>query len=80
MKYVSCFSGIEAASVASQGLGWEPVAFSEIRQLRKRSVVDAYPKVIVGDITKIDWSEYNGRVGLVCGGSLAKVGQWREND
>ena len=30
MKYVSIFSGIEAATVAWQPLGWEPLAFSEI--------------------------------------------------
>lgn len=30
MKYVSLFSGIDAASVAWHPLGWEPVAFAEI--------------------------------------------------
>lgn len=30
MRYVSLFSGIEAASVAWEPLGWTPVAFSEI--------------------------------------------------
>ena len=30
MKYISVFSGIEAASVAWETLGLEPVAFSEI--------------------------------------------------
>ena len=30
MKYVSIFSGIEAATVAWHPLGWEPLAFSEI--------------------------------------------------
>lgn len=30
MKYISLFSGIEAASVAWEPLGWEPVAFSEM--------------------------------------------------
>lgn len=30
MKYISIFSGIEAATVAWQPLGWEPLAFSEI--------------------------------------------------
>lgn len=30
MRYVSLFSGIEAASVAWEPLGWEPVAFAEI--------------------------------------------------
>lgn len=30
MRYVSLFSGIEAASAAWSPLGWEPVSFSEI--------------------------------------------------
>lgn len=30
MKYVSLFSGIEAATVAWEPLGWEPLLFSEI--------------------------------------------------
>lgn len=30
MKYLSLCSGIEAASVAWESLGWDPVAFSEI--------------------------------------------------
>ena len=30
LRYVSVFSGIEAASVAWSPLGWEPLAFSEI--------------------------------------------------
>lgn len=29
-RYVSIFSGVEAASLAWEPLGWEPVAFSEI--------------------------------------------------
>lgn len=30
VRYISVFSGIEAASAAWAPLGWEPVAFSEI--------------------------------------------------
>ena len=30
MRYVSIFSGVEAATLAWEPLGWEPVAFSEI--------------------------------------------------
>lgn len=29
MKYVSLFSGIEAATVAFEPLGWEPMCFAE---------------------------------------------------
>jgi len=72
MKYISCFSGIEAASVAVEkaGLGWEPVAFSEIDKFASAVLAHRYPQVPnLGDITKIDWSDYAGAVGLVCGGS-----------
>ena len=39
MKYISLFSGIEAATVAWQTLGWEPVAYAEalIRQHDKET-------------------------------------------
>ena len=30
MNYMSVCSGVEAASLAWEGLGWKPVAFSEI--------------------------------------------------
>jgi len=72
MKYISCFSGIEAASVAVEkaGLGWNPVAFSEIDKFASAVLAHRYPQVPnLGDITKIDWSDYAGTVGLVCGGS-----------
>lgn len=38
MRYISLFSGIEAASVAWEPLGWEPVAFCEI---------DAFPSAVL---------------------------------
>ena len=36
MKYISLFSGIEAATVAWQTLGWEPVAYAEIEPFPKQ--------------------------------------------
>ena len=30
MRYVSVFSGIEAATLAWEALGWEPVCFCEV--------------------------------------------------
>lgn len=71
MRYVSLFSGIEAASVAWQRLGWIPVAFSEIEAFPKAVLAARYPHVPdLGDITKIDWSKYDiGTIDLVVGGS-----------
>lgn len=70
MRYVSLFSGIEAASVAWEPLGWEPVAFSEIEPFPCELLAKRFPGVPnLGDVSNIDWSEYVGSVDLVVGGS-----------
>lgn len=70
MRYISLFSGIEAASVAWSPLGFEPVAFSEIDPFPKALLARHYPDVPdLGDITKIDWSEYVGSADIIVGGS-----------
>ena len=73
MRYVSIFSGIEAASVAWVPLGWEPVCFSEIEPFPCAVLRERFPGVPnLGDITKIDWKgvrRANGPVDLVVGGS-----------
>lgn len=70
LKYISLFSGIEAASVAWEPLGWEPVAFSEIEPFPCELLKQRYPNVPnLGDITEIDWSAYRGAVDLIVGGS-----------
>lgn len=70
VKYVSIFSGIEAATVAWQPLGWEPVAFSEIDPFPSTVLQHHYPDIPnLGDITKIDWNPYKGQADLVVGGS-----------
>ena len=70
MKYISLFSGIEAASCAWKNLGWEPVAFSEIEPFPCEILQKHFPDVPnLGDITQIDWSEFCGTVDLVVGGS-----------
>ena len=70
MRYVSTFSGIEAASVAWGGLGWEPVAFSEVDPFPSAVLAHRFPDVTnLGDITKVDWRDYSGSVDLVVGGS-----------
>lgn len=70
MKYVSIFSGIEAATVAWHPLGWEPLAFSEIDPFPSAVLQHHYPDIPnLGDITKIDWSPYVGAADIVVGGS-----------
>lgn len=73
MRYVSIFSGIEAASVAWGPLGWTPLLFSEIDEFPSAVLAERYPDVPnLGDITKIDWKKAvkaYGKPDLVVGGS-----------
>jgi DNA (cytosine-5)-methyltransferase 1 len=45
MKYLSVCSGIEAASVAWHGMGWEPIAFSEIDPFASAVLAERFPRV-----------------------------------
>jgi DNA (cytosine-5)-methyltransferase 1 len=70
LRYVSLFSGVEAATLAWEPLGWEPVAFCEIDPFPSAVLAYRWPDVPnLGDITKVDWSPYRGAVDLVVGGS-----------
>ena len=71
MRYLSTFSGIEAASVAWHPLGWEPVGFSEIDPFASAVLKHRFPGVPnYGDITKHpDWGLEPGSVDLLVGGS-----------
>ena len=57
MKYLSICSGIEAATVAWHGFGWEPVGFSEIEPFPSAVLKHHYPEVPnLGDMTKFkEW-------------------------
>ena len=71
MKYVSLFSGIEAASVAWEPLGFEPVAFSEVDPFCNQVLAARFPYVPnLGDIKQVDWRPYHENVDIVVGGSL----------
>ena len=73
MRYISLFSGVEAATVAWEPLGWEPVAFCEVDKHASEVLAARFPEVPnLGDITKVDWNEFNERYGavdVVVGGS-----------
>lgn len=73
MKYLSMFSGIEAASVAWEPLGWTPLAFAEIEKFPASVLKHHYPHVPnLGDVTKVDWDEFartTGRPDLIVFGS-----------
>jgi DNA (cytosine-5)-methyltransferase 1 len=59
MKYISICSGIEAASTAWHGLGWTPLAFSEIEPFPSAVLAQRYPEVPnLGDMSKYrEWPE-----------------------
>ncbi len=54
MRYGSVCSGIEAASVAWEPLGWKPAWFSEIEKFPSAVLAQRWPEVAnLGDMTKI---------------------------
>ncbi len=73
MRYVSTFSGVEAASVAWGPLGWEPMAFCEIEPFPCAVLAERFPEVPnLGDVSKVDWKGFvneNGRPDVLVGGS-----------
>ena len=72
MKYLSLFSGIEAATVAWKPLGWSCVAVAEIEPLPCSLLKEYYPETPnLGDVTKIteDQIARLGNIDLVVFGS-----------
>jgi DNA (cytosine-5)-methyltransferase 1 len=71
MKFLSLFSGIEAASVAWNPLGWHAVAFCEIDPPQRAVLHHHYASTPnIGDITQLTQQQINelGQVDLVVGG------------
>ena len=71
MRYVSVCSGIEAASVAWESLGWTPVAFAEIERFPSQVLAHHFPGVSnLGDMTRYkEWDIDRGAVDLIVGGT-----------
>lgn len=73
IRYISLFSGIEAASVAWSTLGWKPLYFCEIDAFPSAVLAAHYPDIPnLGDITKVNWKNVrkkHGTVDVVVGGS-----------
>ena len=71
MKFLSLFSGIEAATVAWAPLGWDCVGVAEIEKFPAAVLAHHYPDVPnLGDVTKITKHDVErlGPIDLVCGG------------
>ena len=71
MRYLSVCSGIEAATVAWEPLGWKPVGFSEIEHFPCEVLQHHYPETKnYGDMTKHEeWDIKPGTVDLLAGGT-----------
>lgn len=72
MRYLSLFSGIEAATAAWHDWGWECVGVSEIDAFPCEVLKQRYPHIPnLGDITKITQEKLDelGTVDIVVGGS-----------
>lgn len=69
MRYLSMFSGIDAASVAWEPLGWEPAAFCEVDPFPSAVLAHRFPHVPnLGDVTKANFDAI-GPVDLAVFGS-----------
>lgn len=72
MRYLSLFSGIEAASCAWQPLGWELAGVCEIEKFPCSVLKHHYPDVPnLGDITQVGKAQLDalGSIDLIVGGS-----------
>jgi len=71
MIYGSVCSGIEAATVAWEPLGWRPAWFAEIAEFPSAVLKHHYPLVPnLGDMTKIyEKAEIKAEIGLLVGGT-----------
>jgi DNA (cytosine-5)-methyltransferase 1 len=71
MKFLSVTSGIEAASVAWEPLGWQAVGYSEIERFPCAVLKHHYPSTPnFGDLTQFkSWSLPNEPVDLIVGGT-----------
>ena len=70
MRFLSVCSGIEAASVAFEPLGWEALAFSEIEAFPRAVLQHHYPNVPChGDFTKLKDEPWIVDADMLCGGT-----------
>jgi DNA (cytosine-5)-methyltransferase 1 len=71
LNYLSVCSGIEAATVAWDGMGWNPLAFSEIEKFPSEVLKHHYPTIPnFGDMTKFkEWDFGTNRLDLLVGGT-----------
>jgi len=70
LVYGSVCSGIEAATVAWEPLGWQPAFFAEIEPFPSAVLAHHYPAVPnLGDMTTIDGRAWRGKIDVLVGGT-----------
>ena len=70
MRYLSVCSGIEAATVAWHGHGFQPLAFSEIEKFPRQVLAHHYPDVpLHGDFTVLREQDWIGDADVLVGGT-----------
>lgn len=70
MKHIDLFSGYGGFTVNAHRYGIETIAFSEIDKYASAVLAFNFPNIKnYGDITKIDFKQFNGEVDLITGGS-----------
>ena len=69
MTHGSLFSGIGAAEIAAEMLGWDNVFHCEINPFGRRVLEYWFPKSdSYEDVTKTDFSKYRGKIDVLTGG------------
>jgi len=70
LVYGSVCSGIEAATVAWEPLGWRAAFFAEIEPFPSAVLAHHYPAVPnLGDMTAIDGRAWRGKIDVLVGGT-----------
>ena len=71
LNYLSVCSGIEAASVAWEPIGWSPAAFAEIEPFPAAVLKARYPNIPnLGDLTNHEeWNFRRGAIDILVGGT-----------
>lgn len=69
-RYLSLFSGVEAATLAWQDLGWQAAAVAEIEPFPCAVIAHHWPDIPnLGDVSLIDWRDFGAEVDVLIGGS-----------
>ena len=69
MKHASLFSGIGAAEIAAEMLGWENIFHCEINPFGRKVLEYWFPNSdSYDDVTQTDFSKYKGQIDILTGG------------